>query len=220
MNNIEFCDIAKRYVKTQNIYVMGGWGQTLSEANIKTFCRNYPYNHDRYAVLKAHEGFIAMDCSGLVKCILWGNAPGDWKSSSYTKYGIPDINANTMETRCRDRQGTPVAGDLVWMPGHIGIYVGNGKVVESTPRWNNGIQLTDLKDRDWKKVLINSFISYCEDEENLQEPEVIIYYSVQKGDNLTKIAKNCKIPYKELIKLNPQIKDVNKIYPGDKIRIK
>lgn len=125
-----------------------------------------------------------------------------------------------METRCRDRQGSPVSGDLVWMPGHIGIYVGNGKVVESTPRWNNGIQLTDLKDRDWKKVLINSFISYCEDEENLQEPEVIIWYSVQKGDNLTKIAKNCKIPYKELIKLNPQIKDVNKIYPGDKIRIK
>lgn len=220
MNNIEFCDIAKRYVKTQNIYVMGGWGQTLTEANIKTFCRNYPYNHDRYALLKSHEGFIAMDCSGLVKCILWGNAPGEWKASSYTKYDIPDINANTMETRCRDRQGKPVAGDLVWMPGHIGIYVGNGKVVESTPRWNNGIQLTDLKDREWKKVLINSFISYCEDEENLQEPEVIIYYSVQKGDNLTKIAKNCKIPYKELVKLNPQIKDVNKIYPGDKIRIK
>lgn len=220
MNNIEFCDTAKRYAKeVKSIYVLGGWGQELTEANIKSFCRLYPYNQSRYKMLMEHIGYIAMDCSGLVKTILWGNKPEDFHQSFYQKNGIPDINANTIETRCRDRKGEPVPGDLLWMPGHIGIYIGNNKVVESTPKWKNGIQITNMSDREWKKVLINSFINYVDDM-YLQEPEVKIFYSVQKGDNLTKIAKNCKVPYKDLVKMNPQIKDVNKIYPGDKIRIK
>ena len=33
-------------------------------------------------------------------------------------------------------------GEAVWQPGHIGIYVGDGLVVESTPKWADGVQLT------------------------------------------------------------------------------
>lgn len=40
---------------------------------------------------------------------------------------------------------------------------------------------------------------------------------VQKGDTLSKIAKEVEMPLKELIELNPHIKNPNKINPGDYI---
>ena len=44
-------------------------------------------------------------------------------------------------------------------------------------------------------------------------------YIVKKNDNLTKIAKAKKVKLKDLIKANPQIKDINVIHVGDKIKI-
>ena len=44
-------------------------------------------------------------------------------------------------------------------------------------------------------------------------------YIVKSGDTLGKIAKTLKLNLKDLEKANPQIKDFNKINPGDKINI-
>lgn len=44
-------------------------------------------------------------------------------------------------------------------------------------------------------------------------------YTVQKGDTLTKIASDNNLSMTELAKLNPQIKDLNKIYAGETINI-
>lgn len=46
------------------------------------------------------------------------------------------------------------------------------------------------------------------------------YYTIQKGDTLSKIAKKYKTTVKHLMELNPKIKDKNKIYAGDTIRVK
>lgn len=45
-------------------------------------------------------------------------------------------------------------------------------------------------------------------------------YTVQRGDYLSKIAKTCSVSLSTLISINPEIKDINKIYPGQVIRIK
>ena len=37
------------------------------------------------------------------------------------------------------------------MPGHCGVYIGGGQVVEATPKWNNGVQITALAARKWQK---------------------------------------------------------------------
>ncbi|MBE3555458.1 MAG: SafA/ExsA family spore coat assembly protein [Firmicutes bacterium] len=42
-------------------------------------------------------------------------------------------------------------------------------------------------------------------------------YRVRSGDTLYKIAKRFGIPLRRLIAANPQIKDPDKIYPGQKI---
>ncbi len=52
--------------------------------------------------------------------------------------------------------------------------------------------------------------------ETAPEKEV---YIVRRGDNLTKIARKYKLTLKQLLALNAQIKNPNKIYPGQKIYI-
>tara|TARA_R110001592_G_scaffold332511_2_gene615916 strand:- start:2 stop:1666 length:1665 start_codon:yes stop_codon:yes gene_type:complete len=44
-------------------------------------------------------------------------------------------------------------------------------------------------------------------------------YTIQKGDYLVKIAKDAEISLRDLLKINPQIKDPNKIMPGEKIKL-
>ena len=36
-----------------------------------------------------------------------------------------------------------IPGEVVWLEGHVGVYIGDGKVIESTPIWKNGVQITD-----------------------------------------------------------------------------
>lgn len=48
----------------------------------------------------------------------------------------------------------------------------------------------------------------------------IVEYVVKKGDTFNGIAKKYKIPVGELKELNPQIRNYNLIYPGQKIRLK
>src|SRR5690606_14242778 len=46
------------------------------------------------------------------------------------------------------------------------------------------------------------------------------YYTVKKGDSLSKIAKAHGITLNQIIKLNPQIKNPDLIHPGQKVRVK
>ncbi len=44
-------------------------------------------------------------------------------------------------------------------------------------------------------------------------------YIVQRGDYLAKIARQCNVPLATVIYLNPQIRNINRIYPGQVIRL-
>jgi len=47
-----------------------------------------------------------------------------------------------------------------------------------------------------------------------------VWHTVVKGENLWKIAGNYGVALTEVIALNPQIKNPNLIYPGEKVRVK
>lgn len=103
--------------------------------------------------------FLECDCSGLIKGTLWGYPYNG-------KYGniYPDVNANTiMSTYCYNQSSdfnNIARGEFVWMNGHIGVYIGNGKVCECSPKWENGIQITNLNARNWKKHGYSSWLDY------------------------------------------------------------
>lgn len=130
--------------------------------------------------------FYLCDCSGLVKGILWGYPD----SGKYASNGVPDYNANTIIKKCKNVSTNfknIKAGEFVWMDGHCGVYIGNGKVIESSPKWENGIQITKLYQRKWLKHGFLPWVDYStenkEEAENVtvQEAYKVIAKEVIKG---------------------------------------
>ena len=76
--------------------------------------------------------------------------------------------------------------------------------------------------QDRVRKLENAGYSYKEvqNEVNRQLRNRPVYYVVKAGDSLGGIAKAYKVSLDSVIKLNPQIKNPNLIYKGQKIRIK
>lgn len=161
---------------------------------------------------KKRGKYLLCDCSGLIKGILWGYPD----KGKYGSNGVPDTNANTMI----NRYCTGVTSDMsklrkgmaVWMSGHIGIYCGDGVVVESSPRWENGIQRTypvgcpvankhHLNTRKWTKCGYLKWIDYTTTSDLTQVARDVINGKYGNGkeriDNLTKAGYN----YKEVQKI-------------------
>lgn len=166
--------IAKLYFVAceETLYVMGGWGQTIDASSRGSLIANQKYNQQstrKKMIEEAKDGTRAFDCSGLIKSILWGYVGSDEKcgGAKYASNGVPDINAAGLIGKCYGVSSDfskIKEGELVYMSGHVGIYVGDGYVIESSPKWKNGVQRTLLTDRKWLK---HGFLPYVEyDTEN------------------------------------------------------
>lgn len=141
-------DIAANY---KTLYVMGGFGAPLNAKNKKRYSNNNEFNRRpaRQAMIaKATSDTFAFDCVGLIKGILWGwngNTSKTYGGATYESNGVPDIGADAMIKKC---SGVSTnfdkieIGEAVWQTGHIGIYIGDGLVVECTPAWKNKVQIT------------------------------------------------------------------------------
>lgn len=164
------------------------------------------YKLGTYMNRKSGE-YLLCDCSGLIKGILWGY-PDNGK---YASNGAPDTNANNMISKhcsgvTRDMKQLR-KGMIVWMPGHVGIYCGDGVVVESSPRWENGIQRTypvgcpvpnkhHLNQRTWTKCGYLYWVDYSNTADLIQVAKDVIKGKYGNGkeriDNLTKAGYNYK----------------------------
>lgn len=155
MTNKEFVkklkDIATNY---KTLYVIGCFGAPMTAKNKTRYINNGSHNGynalaDRRAMIEsATDDTFGFDCIGLIKGVLWGWS-GDkskvYGGAGYAINGVPDIGADTTITRCSEISmdfSKIEVGEAVWMPGHIGIYVGDGLAVECTPAWGNNVQLT------------------------------------------------------------------------------
>jgi hypothetical protein len=151
-------DIAKNY---RTLYVMGGWGARLTPTQ-KQYYRSYTDYNKQAARQKlidaAGTDTWAFDCVGLIKGILWGwvgNAAQTYGGAKYASNTVPDLGANTMITKCEnvstDFSDAAIAkmfpGEVVWLSGHIGVYAGDGLVVECSPAFENKVQITSLGKR-------------------------------------------------------------------------
>lgn len=152
MNNIEFVNKAKNIAKNyKTAYVWGSFGLVANAANMQRMINQYSKNNNYLARARQiyGNGFF-FDCVGLIKSILWGfsgNKNATYGGAKYTANGVPDISADQMIKCCKevstDFKNIEV-GEVVWLPGHIGIYIGGGKVVEATPAWSGGVQISDI----------------------------------------------------------------------------
>ena len=130
-------------------YVMGCFGAYISDKNIKRYTTNNDYNRKNAAAIKKNAmGKFGFDCVCLIKGILWGwnaNKSATYGGATYTSNGVPDIGADSMIKACKDVStdfSKIIPGEAVWLSGHIGVYIGDGLVIECTPKWENKVQIT------------------------------------------------------------------------------
>lgn len=135
----------------KTLYVMGCFGAPMNESNKKRYCNNHSYNKQaaRTAMIKAaSDDTFGFDCVCLIKGLLWGwngDKSKNYGGAAYASNGVPDIGADSMMNACSDIStdfSNIQVGEAVGMPGHIGIYIGNGLAVECTPAWKNCVQIT------------------------------------------------------------------------------
>lgn len=229
MTNKDFVRLLESIAKMKTYYIKGGFGLVLNASGKKRAINQYKYNADRADKINALDPHtFGFDCCGLVKGAIWGFT-GDSKKTYggavYKANGLDDVNESGLLKLCKDvstdmKNITP--GELLYMSGHCGVYAGDGKVIESTPSGKCGVQITDFKRVKWTKHGKLPYIQY-EETQVINKPSTSVnnYHTVKRGETLTSIAKKYGFKnWKDLLKLNPGIKNPNLIFVGQHIRIK
>jgi len=146
-NNLELIKFALSIVG--HPYVYGVNGKVITEHLIQIKAKQYPKLYTSKYIAKARTkiGQIAYDCSGMIDVFL----EVDFSADSYYEKAIKKGNKMT--------EMPDLLGVLVHFTGHIGVYIGNGKVVEARGI-DYGVIITNLKDRPWVRWSICPLINY------------------------------------------------------------
>ncbi len=144
-------------------YVWGTYGNVLTDSLFNYKLEQYPDgvgNHEEF--IEANWlGGRTTDCVGLIKGYGWLDP--DTLTIGYATNGMPDYGANQMY-RSASVSGTidtipEIPGLAVWCDGHIGVYIGNGEVIEAMGT-KYGVVKTKLADRNWTHWLEIEYINY------------------------------------------------------------
>lgn len=162
-NNLDLVTYAEQAFNSGWGYVWGTYGDVLTETLFSSKLEQYPDGVGNY------ESFIrdnwlggrTTDCVGLIKGYGWLDP--NTMEIEYGTNGMPDISADSMYKNAAvsgSMDTMPdVPGIAVWKSGHIGIYVGNGKVIEAMGT-KYGVVKTNLADRSWSAWLKITYINY------------------------------------------------------------
>lgn len=146
-------------------YVYGTYGNVLTEGLLQDRAAVFGGEVTNYMdfIRQNWLGKRTADCVGLIKGYGWyDSASGGIVVGSN---GMMDVTANGM-FESADVKGTidtipEVPGLAVWHQGHIGIYIGNGEVIEAM-NTTRGVTRTKLAGREWTHWLQIPYISYVE----------------------------------------------------------
>ena len=227
-NNTELVSYCHKLLDRGARYWFGCFGQVASESLRSVKAKQYPsqYKSSRNKQYEKDikEKRIVTDCSGLIKGFMMLRDNGRIVYTPSLDLGANGyFNKATEKGLIKDMPDIP--GLAVWKSGHIGVYVGNGKVIEARG-FDYGVQEYNLSDRSFKYWLKVPGLEYitspcfppAEPTAPAPDPEPKTY-KVKKGDTLSKIAKAHKVTLKKLIVANPQIKNPDLIHPGEIINI-
>ena len=121
---------------------------------------HYPPELCRKKEKLAGKGIRAFDCSGLIKRFLMGGF------SRFHYDPALDYNSLTLlenaSTQGESARLPEVPGLCLYLPGHVGIYAGNGHVIEATanPRFGDGVVETAFADREWTRWFTCPHVCY------------------------------------------------------------
>ena len=148
-------------------YWYGTFGNIGTEELYKSKKKQYPqyykWEGTPYDNFPQQYGKRVHDCVGLIKGYLWSDSPT--AKPRYASGGYPDLSANQMRYACKFTGGISsipdIPGVLVFMVGHVGVYIGGGFVIEARGH-EYGVVRTSLKSRPWKWWGKCPYIEYIE----------------------------------------------------------
>lgn len=157
MKNTEFVSNAMKFKGYG--YVYGAKGQMYSKAEAERMAKSGSKSEYYYlTTCKRWFGHYVTDCSGLVYLAL--GKKNMRRADGYMDSCKEKGNISTIPN---------IAGLIVWKKGHIGIYLGDGKVVESRGV-AYGVVITNVKDRPWTKWGKLPEIDYAADPKPTPQP--------------------------------------------------
>lgn len=149
-------------------YIYATFGQILTERKLAEVRRLYPerMSEKRYQYARKHYvGKRTNDCYGLIKRYKWSGGDAENPSLDDTPIynGKEDINANAayQKATVKGKISTipEIRGLIVWKPGHVGVYLGNGRVAEARG-FDFGTVISKLSDRPFTHWFQEVGISY------------------------------------------------------------
>lgn len=187
-------------------YWYGTFGNTATEALYVMKKKDYPKYYNwagtPYDNFPSQYGKRVHDCVGLIKGYLWSDTP----TSKPDYNGSQDTSANGMLARCEENGSIAtlpdIPGVLVFMDGHVGVYIGNGEVIEARGH-EYGVVKTQLKSRPWKWWGKCPYITYSDETT-----------SAESGTMIDSTNKSIKIDCKR-ITLKPGNWNIRKLPSAD-----
>ena len=173
-NNLDLVAYAQQAFDNGWGYVWGTCGWILSDSMFESKLNQYPdgVGNHRAFIEKHWLHGRTTDCVGLIKGYGWLDS--DTLEVGYAVNGMPDLGADQMyqvasiKGNMSEMPDTP--GLAVWHKGHIGVYIGNGEVIEAMGT-KYGVVKTKLQDRNWTAWLQIPYISYEMEEERIEASE-------------------------------------------------
>lgn len=146
MNNIEFVnklkEIEEKYITH---YANGTFGQCATMSVIQNKSTQYPKQYTNNVIdtlLLLPDDARLFDCCGLIKGVLWG-----FPNTIYTSNGVPDINDQGFWDKAVEKStdfSKIEIGELLWLKGHVGVYIGDGKAIECTNKWTQNVLISTV----------------------------------------------------------------------------
>ena len=161
-------------------YWYGCFGQISTKELYESKKKQYPSFYSSTDYVKQYNKKVH-DCIGLIKGYLWSDTP-----TSIPKYnGSQDVTADGMLAICKEKGDIStipeLPGVLVFSKQHVGVYIGDGYVIEARGHKYNVVK-TKLSERGWKNWGKCPWIEYGETKkEPVNTPKENLVLAFQKA---------------------------------------
>ncbi|ABX41186.1 NlpC/P60 family protein [Lachnoclostridium phytofermentans] len=167
-------------------YVMGTNCRVLTTSRLQSLINTNPANWftaERIKECNKWIGQVTTDCHGLIEGYINDNNLNGVVEAGEGTYDTTSDNAfnkaivkGAISTIDKD-----LVGLCVRYTGHVGVYIGDGKVVEARG-FNYGVCITNLKDRPWTHWYEHPEINY-----NKTKRVLLLTTPYMRGDDVKKL---------------------------------
>ena len=178
-NNLGLVEHCKKALDENWGYGLGTIGRVMTEDILREISTRLNLSSDFVNYIKNnYMGKRTVDCASLIKSYLW------WDDGNVKYDSSIDISADTMFYIAKVKGSIDtipeIPGLIVYKKGHVGVYIGNGKVIEARGT-KYGVVETDLNDRGWTDWFKSTFVEYAEVEKELNWKQQIVKEAFDSG---------------------------------------